>query len=517
MTSQSQTIETSTGKVRGRSDSGIHVFKGIPFAQPPVDANRWQVAQPHPGWSGTIEADAFGSMSWQTVSNETGILSFGDNNQPALNEDCLTLNLWTPGLGDKARPVLYWIHGGGFEIGTGASAIYDGTRLATRGDVVVVSINYRLGALGFLNLNNITEGRISASGNEGLTDQVMGLQWVRENVARFGGDPANVTIFGESAGGMSVGSLLAFPQATGLFHKAIPQSGASHTGNTLDKATVIADRVLQKLEIDPKDPGKLLDLPAERIQQLSAQAGAEAGAGMQFQPCVDGDLLPTIPIDAVRAGSADNVSLLVGSTQHEWGLFQNMDPSSEKIDGKDLDRRLSRPGSNGLTHLIEPYRDHLKSVNEPSSEASIFSAIETDRAFRMPAVRLAEVYAARNLDAYMYMFTVRSPAMGGRLGSCHAIDIGYVFGTHNANNESSRFFGGDSEHETLAEVVMDSWIAFAHTGSPRTEALTDWRPYTTDVRSTAMFGTPASVESDPLSELRELWSFPGSDATIGVF
>lgn len=511
-------VATTTGKVQGITDSGVEVFKGIPYAAPPIGNLRWRSPQSHPGWSGVLQASEFSPISWQNINEAGGVLSFDANETPELNEDCLTLNIWTPSTEGGKRPVLFWIHGGGFVGGSGSSAIYDGSHLARRGDVVVVSINYRLGALGFINLSEVTGGRIPATGNEGLEDQVFALKWVRDNIERFGGDPANITIFGESAGGMSVGALMAFPAAKGLFHKAIPQSGACHTASPLSQATTIAEKLLNRLGISPnKDVQELLDLSAadltEQGQKLAAE---ESGLGMIFQPCIDGHALPEMPIDSVKEGSADDVAVLVGATRDEWRLFVGMVPGSEKLTEEKLKSQLANNGGTDLSFMIEPYREMLTGIGHEANPVAIHAAIQSDRAFRMPAIRLAEVLSDRGCDAFEYLFTVESPAMGGALGSCHAIDIGYVFGTNSANKGTASFFGGEETHKQLADTVMDSWLSFARSGRPD-DPLTEWKPYDREERSTAVFGLPPTVESDPYGEVRSLWDEVQNESPIGSF
>lgn len=511
-------IETSTGKVQGAERDGIEVFKGIPYAAPPVGELRWRSPQAHPGWSGVLQATDYSPISWQSINEAGGVLSFDPNNKPELSEDCLTLNIWTPSTDSEKRPVLFWIHGGGFVGGSGSSLIYDGARLAQRGDVVVVSINYRLGALGFVNLAEVTGGRIPASGNEGLEDQVFALKWVRDNIERFGGDPSNITIFGESAGGMSVGALMAFPAAKGLFHKAIPQSGACHTAINLSQATNIAEKLMSKLGVSPnKDVQALIDMPASQITEQGQRLAAEDnGVGMIFQPCVDGNVLPKLPIDSVKQGSADDVAVLAGATRDEWRLFVSMTPGIANMTEDQLRSQLQNDPQNDLSPMIEPYRDMLTSIGHDASPVAIHSAIQSERAFRIPAIRLAEAMSDRGCDTYEYLFTVESPAMKGILGSCHAIDIGYVFGSHTANKGTSTFFGGEDEHKQLAETVMDTWLSFARTGRPN-DPLTDWQPYDRENRSTGVFGLPATVENDPYGEVRALWDQLESESPIGTF
>ena len=510
-------IDTSYGTVAGAEQNGVHIFKNIPFAAAPSGEKRWHAPSAPTPWTGVREANEFGAISWQVITPAQGPLSFtSEPVQPQLEEDCLSLNVWTPGVDGKARPVMVWIHGGGFVSGSGSAPIYEGLYLAAHGDVVVVTINYRLGALGFLNLHEITGGRIRSTGNEGLLDQAFALEWVRDNIHVFGGDANNVTIFGESAGGMSVGALLALSEAKGLFHKAIPQSGAAHTANTLVQSTEVASRLLAALEISPNsDLQKLYAVPPEKLTQVAAEVSAKLGR-MSYQPCIDGAQIPLRPIDCVANGAADGVKVLVGSTKDEFRLFTAMDPSSQALSEEGLQQRLAaQNGRRDLTAVANGYREMLNANGGDVTPADVWSAMETDRAFRMPGVVLAETMNAREQAAYQYMFTVESPALGGALKSCHAIDIGYVFGTQDLNDGTRGFFGGGPEHRTLSEVVMDAWLAFAHTGNPRTESLSSWAAYDKSTRSTAIFGCPASVENAPFEELRALWDDESVQSALG--
>ena len=511
-------VETAYGTVAGVHTDRVLSFKNIPYAAAPTGEERWSAPKPPDTWTGVREAAQFGPISWQIVATEQGALSFAqDATPPVLAEDCLSLNVWTPNADDEARPVMVWIHGGAFVTGSGSSPIYDGSNLSRRGNVVVVTINYRLGVLGFLNLNEVTGGRISSTGNEGLLDQAFALEWVRDNIARFGGDPNNVTIFGESAGGMSVGALLALREAKGLFHKAIPQSGAAHTANTLAQSTDVASQLLAALEISPNSNlSKLFELSAEELTRVGAEVSAKL-PWMCYQPCIDGAQLSARPIECVANGSADDVSVLVGCTRDEWLLFSVMDPSIKAMTQDDFESRLApRNGRPDLRGLGIGYQEILSRDGNDVTPADVWQVIESDRGFRMPGIVLAETLNKRSKDTYQYLFTVESPAYGGILKSCHAIDIGYVFGTHKLNEGTRGFFGGEPAHTELAAITMDAWLAFAHTGNPAIDTLSNWSPYDRETRSTAIFGLPASVENAPLEELRALWDDPSVGNAIGA-
>jgi len=267
--------ETKTGKIEGTKEGGLNVFKGIPYAAPPVGKRRWLSPSPVEPWSGVRQAQSFGTIAPQNPAPvELDITNYCYVEEPQ-SEDCLYLNVWSPGIDNARRPVLFWIHGGGFADWSGSQPIYDGSTLLGRGNAVLVTINYRLGSLGFLNLDEITGGRIPSTGNEGLLDQVAALEWVRDNIAAFGGDPDNVTIFGLSAGGMSVGALLGLPAAKGLFHKAIPQSGAASTAIRQDQAAQVAEQFLDILGVSASDVNALRSFTVEQL--LKAQQGWHPG------------------------------------------------------------------------------------------------------------------------------------------------------------------------------------------------------------------------------------------------
>jgi len=501
------TVETSHGRISGSEADGLHVFLGVPFAAPPVGELRWSPpADPDP-WSGELDTTDWRGQAWQAVAENMGPLEFAFNagSASSRDEDCLQLNIWTPGLDSRKRPVLVWIHGGGFTQGTGATAMYEGASLARRGDAVVVTINYRLGPMGFLNLNEVTGGRIPATGNEGLLDQVKALEWVRNNIERFGGDPSRVTIFGESAGGMSVGSLLAFEPARGLFHRAIPQSGACSTAQTLTTASETAQAVLDHAGISTNAGiEEFLAMDPEKLIEAGQAASVQLGGIMIFQPCIDGNLMTDLPIDSVKNGSADGIPVMVGATRDEWKLFSAMPGFDVDLDDATLIAGLGAH-TDEPEKLVHTYRESRAARGQDTSANALFAAIETDRVFRIPAINLGEALSERGQSAWQYLFTWESPWGDGELGSPHAIDIGFVFGSHGMTEGSATFFGQGEAADALAEKVQDAWLAFAADGDPR-GAMPDWAPYDTDSRATAMFGEEVSVENDPFGPERAVWS-----------
>ncbi len=499
-------VSTRCGRLEGDEQDGLFVFKGVPFAAAPVGPLRWLAPEKPALWTGVRDARRFGAVAPQNPVTNQALAAM--KIEQAQSGDCLNLNLWTPGLDGARRPVMVWIHGGGFTIGAGSQEIYNGTVLAKRGDVVMVTINYRLGPLGFLRLNDVTHGRIPSSGNEGLLDQLAALQWVRDNIAEFGGDPDNVTIFGESAGGMSVGALLAMPSARGMFHKAIPQSGSCDTISSITRANRTAERVLSKLGVSPDDAEAIRALRVAQL--LTGVFGADGKTpdrelGMAYQPVVDGTVIPRELIEMVAQGSAAGVAVMVGSNLEEWKLFSAMDPSAQKLDKAGLLARMSkRLTADFAGSVIATYERARASAGASVTPPELFSAIETDRVFRMPGVRLAEIHGRSESRVYNYLFTWRSPAMRGALGSCHALELGFVFGTNHLAG-MRRFAGEGAAAEKLATEMQDAWLAFARGGNPSCASLGDWPGYTEARRATMLLGETSSAVDAPFEEERRAW------------
>jgi len=501
-------VETTSGKIEGVFRKGLYKFCGIPYAASPVGERRWLPPVPPKPWAGVKPVKVFAPTAPQ-VPMEIEFLVQPEK-QPQ-SEDCLYLNIWTPGLDGAKRPVMVWIHGGGFTSGSGSGVVYNGRALSVRGDVVVVTINYRLGALGFLNLNEVTKGKIPATGNEGLLDQVFALEWVRDNISRFGGDPDNVTIFGESAGAMSVGVLLAMPGAHGLFHRAILQSGAAHHVSSLERAKKVAAIFLDILDVKPTYFNKLRSFTEQQILDTQVELTARARdpksaiGDLPLRPVVDGTVIPELPISAVAGGSVDNVPVLIGTNLDEWKLFAILDKDLPNLNEAGLLRRCQRiiPDGN-VTGLIEAYRQARSQRSLPITPADLFTAIASDMTFRMPAIWLAEAHYRRQQPTYMYLFDWVSPLMKGVLGSCHALELGFVFGTLDNN-----FFGSGEEARALSRKIQDAWTSFARHGDPSCESIGKWKRYD-ERRETMVLGRQCMLVEASYDEERRAWeSFAG--------
>jgi para-nitrobenzyl esterase len=507
-------VDTHSGKVEGLEKRGVLQFRGIPYAT----AERFAPPRRIERWSGVRDATKFGPIAPQppTVASPLGARPGGGS------EDCLVLNVFTPAGGlDGSRPVMVWIHGGGFTGGAGSVPWYDGTSLAANGDVVVVTINYRLGALGFLHLAHRFP-ELAGSGANGIRDQVMALEWVGDNVAAFGGDPARVTIFGESAGGMSVGTLLGTPAAAGLFRGAIAQSGACANVHDAESGAAVADRFVDALGLAPDDLDGLRAAPVDAV--LAAQVAADPRAGgegagdrpryglLAFQPVVDGAVLPVPPLDAVRAGSAAGVSLVAGSTADEWNLFHAIVRARGPLDEDQVRRRLGG--------VVEPDRvgelwDAYREARPGADPDAVLCAAMTDFVFRMPGVRLAEAQLA-HAPVAMYRFDYASPSFG----ACHGIDVPFVF--DNLDRQGVEFLlagsdGLDAGAHRLAGRAARAWTTMAHAGAPATDDL-PWPAYDTTDRATCVLDREPSVLADPEGGLRRLWDelapIPGSGAVV---
>jgi para-nitrobenzyl esterase len=500
---ESAVLETATGKLAGQRKAGVLSFKGIPFAKPPMGSMRWRMAEPCPPWPGVRDATRYGAVCPQAVSQLEALTGRMIGEQ---SEDCLHLNVWTPGCDGAKRPVMVWIHGGAFVLGAGSQAIYNGAHLAAH-DNVVVTINYRMGALGLIDLADATDGRVPGTGAEGLGDQILALDWVKQNIAAFGGDPNNVTIFGESAGGMSIGALLASPAARGLFHKAIPQSGAAHIGYSRERAARVGRAFLELLGVSVGDSARLADVPVAALLKAQVALLAESRNGkdprklgrLPFQPTIDETILPVRAIEAVRAGSAKGIPLLTGTTREEWKLFTAVQPRLRLMSPKGLSERIARLANEQAPAMLDVYNE--------GSPFERFNAIMTDKNFTVPAVRLAEAQSA-HAPVYTYRFDWRSPLLGGVMGSCHALELGFVFGTH-ARGLAKPFFGSGPAAQELSATMMDCWTAFARTGNPSTSTTAAWDRYG-EAKCVMIFGdgAPRAVRAPNAERLRFWDDFP---------
>jgi len=502
-------VDTCQGRLAGVQRERHQAFLGIPFALPPIGARRFLPPEPPASWTGVREATTFGRSAIQGTHPIPGMAASGPR-----DEDCLYLNVYTPRADAGKRPVLFWIHGGGFTMGSGSETLYDGSRLAIRGDVVVVTIHYRLGALGYLCLGGHGGDTWGATANAGQLDQIAALRWVRENIAALGGDPDQVTIFGESAGSAAVATLLAMPAARGLFRRAILQSGAANLLSDAETAAKQAAKFMTHAGVATADA--LRTLPVERILEAQLAMMGPAGAGLSFAPVVDGTTVPVNPLTAVTDGAARDVEVVIGSNRDEMKLFNTVtarrpieDPELVERVAALLAARRARSGGGqddgaaAAADIVAAYR-RSRAGRLPATNLDLLDAIQGDLQFRLPSIRLAEAQRAHQPHTHMYLFDWESPARRGVLGACHALELPFVFGTLDAPTQD-RFAGTGPAVERLSGQMMDAWLAFARTGDPSHDGIGRWDAYDRTRRATMIFGPTTGMTEAPFEDERAVW------------
>ena len=502
-------LSTPAGSVRGNSleidGTTIHRFLGIPYAGPPSGANRFRPPVPVPPWAGVLDCTVPGPAAPQ---NREPHAPPGSKPRSWSEDGCLNLNIWTPGTDGPARPVMVWIHGGAYLMGANSHAMHDGARLAAASGAVLVAVNYRLGALGFLHLAEVLGPGYGDSSNLALLDQLEALRWVRRNISAFGGDPHNVTIFGESAGAAAVGTLLGMPASEGLFRRAIMQSGTAERYRQPEESARTTAAFLELCDLDRGSATELLTLPVERL--LEAQAALERRVAAEsftvplpFQPTVGTPSLPVPPLENIRNGLNGAVDLLVGTNLNEGSFAVEMRPESPS-DPDYPDRAAAVLSGAGVPPGgARGYAEALARLlgREPAGKEILEAAI-ADSLYRQPSNRLLaarkEASGSRN---FAYLFTWRSPAMGGKLGACHALDIPFVF--RHLDAPEAAFLTRGKAPESLSDAMSAAWAAFAHTGTPGTEHLA-WPEYGQE-RSTMVLNAEPRLEADPRREIREFF------------
>ncbi|MFC9516502.1 carboxylesterase/lipase family protein [Nocardiaceae bacterium NPDC056970] len=498
-------VETRSGPVRGYADGSVFAWKGIPYAAPPIGDLRFRSPVPPESRPDVLDAAAFGAMAPQGHDTSVPL-----DPSMRIDEDCLTINVWAPRPDGTPRPVMVWIHGGAYCLGSSAQSIYDGRLLAERGDVVLVTFNYRLGTLGFLDLSSFSTADRTFESNLGLRDQIAALEWVRENIAAFGGDPDEVTVFGESSGGGSITTLMTVPRAEGLFHRAIAQSPPSTSVYGSERAASVAARFLEILDLPADRIGELAAMPVEQLVKagdiLVNEVPTKVPGTLAMAPVVDRDLVPHYPVAAFQKGYSHRIPLIIGSNKDEASIFKFMRSpllpvSAEAVQQMFAGLAEDNPGLSPLrlAEIVAAYPDGAK----PRGAL----AISRDAAFRMPALWVADAHS-RHSPTWVYRFDHATPLLkAARVGAAHATELPYVFGNFGTLNPDPTFWlGGRKSAVEVSGRVQRRWLAFARHGVPAAlDGSKHWAPYNEETRSTLLIDGHDSLVADPDHAMRVAW------------
>jgi para-nitrobenzyl esterase len=497
--------ETTEGKARGVRAGGVSMFKGLHYGGDTSGPNRFMPPTPPPTWRGVRDAFEYGQIAPQMPNSRevaySGLIMF-DIQPGGMGEDCLVANVWTPAVADGGkRPVLVHLHGGGFCGGSGNSPGYDGEALARFGNCVVITLNHRLGAFGYLNLSAI-EPRFAHSGAAGMMDIVQALAWVRANAEAFGGDPSRVLVFGQSGGGAKTSVLMAMPSAHGLFHRAGVMSGATLRLPTAEQAGASTDAFLAAAGIGKGEIGKLQAMSFEALltaqAQLEAAARAKGEAPRSFQPSIDGDAIPGNPFDPAAPAISANVPMIISNV---------LDERAYRLANYDLDEAglrafiAKRVGEARAETVLKMYRDA-----DPTATPFVLQArFDTDESFRKPSIIETELKSAQaaagGAPVWSYLYREPSPAYSGRYGTPHGSDVGpSLHDVRGGLNETG------PESLRLADEMASFWVAFAATGDPNNPRIPHWPAYRAPERATMVFGHETRVEDDPRGAFRAFWA-----------
>ena len=497
------TIETTLGKVRGATQAGVQAYRGVPYAASTAGANRFMPPANREAWTGVRDCVELGLRAPQRNSDFFGqVPKIFEVMCPAepMGEDCLVLNVWTPGANaGRKRPIMVWLHGGGYTSGSGGFVCYNGQELARKHDVVVVTVNHRLTVFGYLYLAGIGGEKYAKASNVGMLDIVSALEWVRDNAAAFGGDASNVTIFGQSGGGAKVSVLMAMPSAKGLFHRAIVESGADVKGVPVDVANKSAEMFLSRLNLKPNQVDELQKLSVDQLLAAVPPGGGPGSPGLALAPVVDGSTLPSGPFDPTAPEMSANIPLLIGTTETEVTFFPNqvLDPIDDASLRTHVKQILAKASDAQVDEVIAAYRKGRPGV--PNTD--LYLAFASDATFRSGVLIEADRKAAQKAAVYQYYFTWKSPVDDGKLRSFHTVEIPFAF--DNVDIATS-MTGTGPERQTLADKVSGAWVAFARSGDPNHKGLPKWAPFNASTRATMIFDNECKVVNDPHGEEQRL-------------
>ncbi|MEE2033848.1 carboxylesterase/lipase family protein [Rhodococcus chondri] len=505
MESETLTIGCKYGEARGYRDGAVYSWKGIPYAAPTGDDRRFRAPEPPDPWPGVLDCARYGPIAPQSRQSPIAITP-----GMTIGEDCLSLNIWAPEPDGEPRPVMVWIHGGAYVLGYSGQKIYDGRILAESGDVVVVTLNYRIGALGFLDLSSFSTAETTFESNVGLRDQIAALEWVRDCIADFGGDPGRVTLFGESSGGGSVTTLMTVPRAEGLFHRAIAQSPPATSVYGSERAATVAERFLEILEVPPARAGELKAMPFEALvaasEILVGETPTKVPGTLALTPVVDRDLVPKYPVAAFQKGLSHRIPLMIGSNKDEPSIFRFMKSPLMPVDDSSVRAMLDALAADRPD--LEPERlAEIAAAYPDLPKPSGAMALSRDAAFRMPVLWIAEAHATHS-PTWVYRFDHATPMLkAARIGAGHATELPYVFGNFGTLGRDPTFWlGGRKGAAEVAGRVQRRWLAFAHHGVPAAlDGSKHWPLYEPEERLTLLIDSSDSVVADPEGDMRAVW------------
>ena len=493
------TVDTTLGKVRGAVEGGVQAFRGIPFAASTAPPNRFLPPQKRQPWTGVKDCIQLGLRAPQRNSDFFGqVPKAFEVMCPAepMGEDCLVLNLWTPTVtGGRKRPVMLWLHGGGYTSGSAGFTCYNGQELARKHDVVLVGVNHRLNVFGYLYFAGVGGEKYAQASNVGMLDIVAALEWVRDNVANFGGDPTNVTIFGQSGGGAKVSALLAMPPAHGLFHKAIIESGAALKGVPVDVANRSAETFLSSLSLKRDQVDQLQELSVDKLLAAMPSGGLPGPGGLAMAPVLDGKTLTSGPFDPTAPEISANIPVMIGTVETEVTFFPGMplDPMDDAAFRARVKQTLAKASDAQVDQVIAAY----KAGRPGAANTDLYLALASDAGFRQGVVTEAERKSAQKAPVYHYYFTWHSPVDGGRLRAFHTIEIPLAF---DVAALAPSMLGTGPEVQPLADKVSGAWVAFARTGNPSHKGIPNWTPFETTKRATMVMNTEWKMVNDPHGE-----------------